>query len=120
MTDLTLAHSRADDRLTLAAINDAFRRQGPGGDGHWVITASVSAVNPMFAHLAIGRVRAFADFTSDNDPSGEHDFGSFTLGQHRLFWKIDYFDRDLEYGSPDPLDASVTTRVLTVMLASDY
>ena len=50
----------------------------------------------------------------------ERDFGGFTfLGAH-LFFKIDAYDRKLEYGSPDPEDASVTVRVMTVMLASEY
>tara|TARA_Y100000815_G_C12948051_1_gene351839 strand:- start:59 stop:265 length:207 start_codon:yes stop_codon:yes gene_type:complete len=65
-------------------------------------------------------VAEFNDFTSDNDPYGEHDFGTLTVGGRRINWKIDYYDNDLKYGSPDPADPSVTTRVLTIMLASEY
>ena len=37
-----------------------------------------------------------------------------------VFWKIDAYDRTLEFGSDDPADPSVTRRVLTIMLASEY
>jgi len=68
----------------------------------------------------VNAVRAFDAFTGDNDPHGEHDFGAFDLCEERLFWKIDYYDQDLRFGSPDPTDPAVTRRVLTIMLASDY
>jgi len=42
---------------------------------------------------------------------GEHDFGSFEADGHTTFFKIDYFDKDLTYHSPDPSDPSVTERV---------
>jgi hypothetical protein len=31
-----------------------------------------------------------------------------------------YFDADLQYGSDDPADPAVTTRVLTILLPEDY
>ena len=66
------------------------------------------------------RVRSFADFTPDNNPYDEHDFGSFEHAGQKIFWKIDCYDRDMNYGSPDPADETVTERVLTVMLAEEY
>ncbi len=65
-------------------------------------------------------MRDFEDFTADNDPYGEHDFGAFQLGGEKLFWKIDYYDLALEMGSPDPADPAVTRRILTIMLAEEY
>jgi Protein of unknown function (DUF3768) len=65
-------------------------------------------------------VQSFKDFTEDNDPHGEHDFGSFEYAGERCFWKIDYYDKAMEYGSDDPADPAKTTRVLTIMLAEEY
>jgi hypothetical protein len=101
----------------IARLNDCFRRR-PGAD--WMMTVGVQAKGQLFALAAMSAVTAFETFTADNDPYGEHDFGSFTLCGERLFWKIDYYDLDLRYGSPDPADRAVTRRVLTVMLASEY
>ena len=102
----------------IAVLNDAFRRSG--GPGRTLFTAGLSDLGVEFSHLALGLVRLFDKFDSNNDPHGEHDFGSFELHGRKVFWKIDYYDRDLEYGSPDPTDPAVTTRVLTIMLAEEY
>jgi Protein of unknown function (DUF3768) len=55
-----------------------------------------------------------------NDPHGEHDFGHFEIAGQKFFWKIDYYDAAMEFGSEDPADPTKTTRVLTIMLASEY
>ena len=61
-----------------------------------------------------------AEFTSDNDPLGQHDFGMFDHAGVTYFWKIDYHDLECVYGSDNPADPAVTTRVLTVMRADEY
>ena len=85
-----------------------------------MMTAGVEAKGPVFVLCATSAVSAFEAFTADNNPHGERDFGSFSLGGERLFWKIDYYDKALHFGSPDPADPVVTRRVLTIMLASEY
>ena len=40
------------------------------------------------------KVRLYNDFTEDNDPHGEHDFGSFEHNGKKIFWKIDYYDNN--------------------------
>ena len=47
------------------------------------------------------------------------DRGSFAFGGTTVFFAIDCYDLDLTYGSEDPADASVTTRVLTIMVRED-
>jgi len=100
-------------------LNDAMRNAGMSS-GWWITTAGVRERGLKFMLLAIRAVQTFSAFTDGNDPYREHDFGGFDLAGQRVFWKIDYFDRDLRYGSSDPSDPNVTTRVLTIMLASEY
>jgi hypothetical protein len=99
-------------------LNDAFRRSFVGGKV--VMTAGIAAMTEELRATVFERVRAFDAFTDDNDPHREHDFGSFEVDGRKLFWKIDYFDAAMEFGSEDPADPSKTTRVLTIMLASEY
>jgi hypothetical protein len=99
-------------------LNDAFRRSFFGGVV--VITSGFESLPSDSRRLILARIRAFDNFDEDNDPHGEHDFGLIEDGDVRCFWKIDYYDREMELMSPDPADPSVTTRVLTVMLAEEY
>jgi hypothetical protein len=99
-------------------LNDAFRMTLRSG--RVLITAAVNALPDDLKALAIQRVRTFSDFSKENDPHNEHDFGRFELGGETFFWKIDYYDESCTFGSMDPSDPSKTMRVLTLMLASDY
>ena len=99
-------------------LNDAFRRTF--GGGKVLMTASVAELPDMVKTDALRQVATYDAFTPDNDPYGEHDFGSFELMSRKFFWKIDYYDRNLMYGSDDPTDSEKTTRVLTLMLAEEY
>ena len=63
---------------------------------------------------------AFNAFSPENDPYDEHDFGAFALRGHEVSWKIDYYDAAMEWGSKDPANPDITTRVLTIMLAEEY
>src|SRR3984893_10441051 len=102
----------------IRALNDAFRRTMTGG--RVVMTAGVDALPSDVKAMVIRRVATFSDFSADNDPHKEHDFGSFTLTGRKFFFKLDYFDLTMECGSEDPADPSKTLRVLTIMLASEY
>ena len=67
------------------------------------------------------KVQCFSVFNKlENDPLGEHDFGLFEYNHQNFIWKIDYYNHDLSAGSEDPADSKQTTRVLTIMLASEY
>jgi hypothetical protein len=84
------------------------------------ITRGVADCGNDFIDRAVQAVREFSDFTEDNDPHGEHDFGSFELDGIQLFWKINYYDQNLDMRSPDAANPDVTRRVLTILLAEEY
>lgn len=65
-------------------------------------------------------VQAFEGFNENNDLYDEHDFAIIESKGERYFFKIDYYDKDYRYGSPDPSDATLTRRVLTIGHMSDY
>ena len=99
-------------------LNDQFRRTFTGGQV--MLTRGVQALGEEAVAEVLTAVRSFSIFSPDNDPYGEHDFGSFEHRGQKVFWKIDYYDKNVEYASPDPADPTVTTRVLTIMLAEEY
>ena len=106
---------------TLAEQNDAFRRGSLDFKGERVHTRGIEALGLEAVLHIWSFVRGFDGFNEDNDPYGEHDFGSFIhpVGG-KVFWKIDYYDATLTAGSPDPADPAMTARVLTIMLAQEY
>lgn len=107
-----------DRNATIRTLNDKLRCHGRGGT--LTVTAGVIGLGRNALPAILTAVRQFTAFSHDNDPYGEHDFGSIDWRGTRLFWKIDYYDRDLMFGSPDPADPAVTTRVLTILLASEW
>lgn len=99
-------------------LNDSFRRTFVGGSV--MITAHVQALRPDERCALLHKVRQFDDFEVGGDPYGEHDFGAIDLAGTRFFWKIDYYNGELDGGSVDPSDPAKTARVLTIMAASEY
>ena len=102
----------------IAQHNDQLRCHARGGQ--LAITSGIMDLGPRAVPAVLEAVRSFNRFSPDNDPYGEHDFGSLTVLGYRIFWKIDYYDRNLQCCSPDPANPAVTTRVLTIMLAEEY
>lgn len=102
----------------IAQLNDGLRKTGQGG--RIMVTRGVRML-PLFdtAEL-VAALSRYDRFDEDNDPHGERDFGDIDLAGADLLWKIDYYDTELAWASPDPADPDVTVRVLTVMLASEY
>ncbi len=104
------------DHAKIRELNDAFRKGFAGGQ--LMVTQGIAARSDVWE--IVQQVRKYNSFDSDNDPFGEGDFGSIQVGGQTIFWKIDYYGKDLASGSPDPADPSLTTRALTVMLAEEY
>jgi Protein of unknown function (DUF3768) len=102
----------------IRALNDQLRQHLTGGMA--VITPGVAALGAEAVARIVKTVAVFDDFCHANDPHEEHDFGAFDADGHRVFFKIDYYDKTLTHQSPDPTDRSVTERVITIMLAEEY
>ena len=102
----------------IRALNDTLRCRHVGG--RIVFTTGIVALGSEMLARILAAVATFDVFSPDNDPYGEHDCATMTVLGQRIFWKIDYYDRDYEMASPDPSDPEVTLRVLTVMLAEEY
>ena len=107
-----------DRAAKIRALNDKLRCDGLGG--RIVITAGLAALGPENVERVRKAVVAFNTFTENDDPYGEHDFGSLEIDGETFFWKIDYYDLELEFGSEDPSDPDKTTRVLTIMRSEEY
>ena len=109
----------------IAEMNDTFRMSilDPSGPrrGRLMITRGIQQF-PVKSQLdLIRKVMYFRDFTEDNDPWKERDFGNLIHEGQKVYFKIDYYaDDTFTYGSEDPTDVEKTVRVLTIMLAEEY
>ena len=100
---------------TIAAQNDTFRKTFCGGKV--LLTCGISALSLMQQAEIINKVKNFNNFTRDNDG---HDFGCFDYHGRQIFWKIDLYDVNYEFYSPQPDDETQTNRALTIMFAEEY
>ncbi|MDK3020950.1 DUF3768 domain-containing protein [Pseudodonghicola flavimaris] len=111
----------------IATQNDAFRHSILGNNtvadapqGQFVMTRGVAALG-IDAQLELTRrVAAFDGFNADSDPQGWHEMGVIEFGDTTVWFKIDLYDTDYTYGSPEPSDPEQTRRVLTLLLPSEY
>jgi hypothetical protein len=106
------------ETLAIRTLNDQLRKTFSGGQV--LLTPGVNALKAETLERVLHAVRDFDDFTPDNDPYRTHDFGMVDIDGERVMFKVDAYDKNHEYGSPDPADPSVTARVLTILLASEY
>jgi hypothetical protein len=104
---------------SITKLNDVLRTTFL--TGRVILTEGIASLSETQQEDIITKVRTFDAFCEDNDPYGEHDFGAFDQeGVGKIFWKIDYYDVDYHWHSPDPANPKVTRRVLTIMLAEEY
>jgi len=79
--------------------------------------AEVAPEEPIVLQARL--MAAFRHCTFSED-SPERDFAAIDFLGRKVWMKIDYYDAAMEFGSDDPADASVTTRVMTILLPEDY
>lgn len=107
-----------DETTAIRELNDKLRQSFEGGQV--LMTQGVSALAGNTLAQVLLAIRDFDDFTEENDPYGTHEFGSVQIAGETVFFKIDAYDENMEYGSPNPADPEVTRRVMTILLASEY
>ena len=99
--------------MNIAERNDAFRKNIPfsiNSRNKMLMTQGITvSFNDKQIADVFGAVRDFNNFNQDNDPWGEHDFGSILIFGKKILWKID------DYQGEDATDL-----VVTVMLADEY
>ena len=111
-----MPNHRDTDRVR--ALNDQLRKNLTSGNAF--MTPGVAALGTDAVARLLLAIATFDDFCIANDPHGEHDFGIFEFEGTSILFKIDYYDANLEFSSPDPANPAITKRVITLMLAEEY
>ena len=107
---------------TIGRLNDRCR-QGLDRTARITVTRACLAAlsTDSLASQAFAQARLLRELRrcqfADGDALRER--GEFTVDDTRVYFTIDYYDHALEWGSDDPADASITRRVLTLMLRED-
>lgn len=116
-----------EETLLIQKQNDEFRKNImipvfgiPEIQGQHVISFGIQEFGAEAQIILTALVRNYDDFSEENDPHGEHDFGVITYEGNKIFWKIDYYDMNYNMGSENPSDPTQTRRVLTIFLADEY
>lgn len=107
-----------DRTAKIRKLNDRLRTSHQGG--RLMLSAGIAALDSADIQQILAMVAAFDGFSPDNDPYREHDCASVYWQGQTVLFKIDYYDLTLTRHSEDPTDPAVTTRVMTVMFASEY
>jgi hypothetical protein len=108
-----------DTKKRIAELND-LARTAMGVCSRVMQTAGINALPDADQSRIREKVELFKTFNAANDPHGERDFGSFEHNGVKVLWKIDYYDKAMEFGSEHPEDPAQTTRVLTIMRQEEY
>ena len=80
--------STQTDRIR--TLNDELRKNF--SQGHAVMTTGIAALGAEAVARIVRTIEVYDDFCHANDPYEEHDFGSFEIDGHTIFFKIDYFN----------------------------
>ena len=133
---MNAAHAAAREQtVRIARLNDLARR-AMGVACTAVATVGFRSLPEADQSQVRKLIETFDAFDEDNDPHGERDFGKIYQlvdgrwtterprvredERERVFWKLDYYDRQMEFASDDAANPAITRRVLTIMLSDEY
>ncbi len=124
-----------EQTVRIARLNDLARR-AMGVACTAVATAGFRSLPDADQSKVRELIETYDAFNEDNDPHGERDFGTIYQlcdgcwtterprsqedERERAFWKLDYYDRNMEFASEDAANPAITRRVLTIMLSDEY
>lgn len=109
---------KTKNNTLIAQLNDNLRKN-PGCPG-WMMTRGVTKLGLEKINLVLEKIKNFDNFNEDNDPYGEHDYGSVEHDGLTIMWKIEYYDMSLKCSSDDPSDPKKCRRIITLMLSEEY
>ena len=105
----------------IAELNDNLRKNlFTPGQNQVFISHAVNSLPYLERARLLDKVQNFNNFNKSNDPYFEHDCAFIEHRGINYLFKIDYFNRDMDAGSENPADETITTRVLTIMRADEY
>lgn len=121
------ALSRAETAKIIAAQNDRFRKAAFGAPvegqiptGQVLLTPGITEQSDGFRAAVLDAVGAYDGFNPDCDPHEWHEMGVLEIEGQTVWFRIDLYDENYEYGASDPTELRFTRRVLTVLLPSEY
>lgn len=112
-----------DRTEVIARLNDRARFGLDRTARHSITRNCLATFGPLDGPQAIltqARLLAAMRHCQFSPDSPERDLGTFEFEGRTVWVKIDYYDRNCEFGSDDPADAAITTRVVTIMLPEDW
>lgn len=119
--------SSSETAKIIADQNDRFRKAAFGAPtdgeipiGQVLLTPGISGRDPYFRCALMEVVGAYDTFNDESDPYKWHEMGVVEIQGETVWFKIDLYDENYEYGSSDPTDLRYTRRVLTLLLPSEY
>ena len=105
----------------IAELNDNLRKNlFTPGQNQVFISHAVNSLPYLERARLLDKVQNFNNFNKSNDPYFEHDCAFIEHRGINYLFKIDYFNCDMDAGSENPADETITTRVLTIMRADEY
>ena len=132
---MTTLGTAREQTARIARLND-MARQAMGIACTAVATVGFRSLPEADQSQVRELIETFDAFDENNDPHGERDFGTiYQLAddrwtterprlredeRERVFWKLDYYDRQMQFASDDAANPAVTRRVLTIMLSDEY
>ena len=127
--------SKRERTARIARLNDRAR-QAMGLACTAVVTVGFRSLPEADQSRVRELIETYDAFDEDGDPHGERDFGAiYQLAcgrwtterpkvredeRERVFWKLDYYDRQMQFASDHAANPAITRRVLTIMLSDEY